>query len=97
MLADLTIDWVDNHFNIYDHEVRLYSEALGEPYLIDDVIAYFDGIGLYIRAFSLTDERSEIDASRMLSILKRSQSEMGGVRARFINIWGRFQHCRQIS
>jgi hypothetical protein len=94
MLADDDIEYIRANFSVYDHEWLHYSAFLGEPYLINDVLAYFDGMFLYICAFPLSDTHRELDIAE-IEVILASRPEFTDAQA--VDIWGRFEIPQSIT
>ena len=60
MLTPSQIEYADRSFGIYDHDWRYYSEFIGEPFLYNDCLHYFDGSILFCCAFPLSNPRKKI-------------------------------------
>lgn len=82
---------ISSHFNIYEHNWQFYQELLGEAVLLDDVLAYCDGSGLYLSAFPLSDARASLTAPQVLDALQAAFRRFPEAGIAFINIWGRFE------
>ncbi|MEJ0061753.1 MAG: hypothetical protein WDO70_00745 [Alphaproteobacteria bacterium] len=88
MLTAAQIDDIDHAFGVYDHDWRYYAEFLGEPFLLGDCLAYFDGALLYYCAFPLSDCRKPVGRDQVL----RSVEDFPFRRAtRGFDIWGRYE------
>ncbi len=87
MLAKKDIEYVHDHFGVYDHDWRWYANFLGEPYFIGDTIVYFDGMTIYACAFSLRNLKLETPIERICHLLSSNAVFQG---AKGIDIWGRF-------
>lgn len=86
MLASGDLAYISNQIHVFDHDWNFYSSFLGEPYLIGDLLAYFDGRVLYVCAFSLSDVWREVALEEIQAIVARPEF----VDVEAINVWGRF-------
>jgi hypothetical protein len=94
MLANDDIEYIRANFSVYDHEWLHYTVFLGEPYLINDVLAYFDGTFLYICAFPLSNPYRELSIAEVEGLLT-SRPEFADAQA--VDIWGRFELVESIA
>jgi hypothetical protein len=85
--------YISNHIGVYDHDWRFYANFLGEPYLIDDTLVYFDGMIVYICAFHLKDIWAEYQPRALEAIL----SSPAFSDARGVDAWGRITIEEEIS
>jgi hypothetical protein len=81
------ISAVHEQFGIYDHEWRAYAPLLGEPYLVDGYLLYFDGIVVYVCAYRLGDTTQVLSETAIKDTL-RGCPQFADARA--IVIWGQF-------
>ena len=87
MLTQSDIQRVTRGFSIYDHEWRAYAPTLGEPFLLGDCLAYYDGTVLYVCAYALGDTHRVISADEVQALI----SEPGQFgRTQAVVVWGRF-------
>lgn len=94
MLADRDRALIREHLAVFDHDWRYYAFTLGEPYLIRDRLVYFDGVFLYICAFSFRDIWEEATARDIHEIVV-SRPEFA--RAQAVCVWGRFEPLEQVT
>jgi hypothetical protein len=94
MLANEDVVFIEKNFGCYDHLWRYYAGFLGEPFLLDDLLVYFDGVGLFIAAFPFGDEE-EVARPKIESAFEKAVHVVGGNRISFVNIWGRFPKTEQ--
>jgi hypothetical protein len=88
MLADRDLTSLTSSIALFDHDWRFYTPLLGEPFLIEDTLVYFDGAVLYICAFSILNVWTELDTA-LIAGIAHSRPEFH--QARVINVWGRFR------
>lgn len=84
MLAQEDIEYIEKHFYVYDQNWRMYQNYLGEPFLIDDCLVYYDGRILYICAFSL----KEYICVNVLDIFNKFKSIVPNETIEVIDVWG---------
>lgn len=87
MLSPADLLEISENFSIYDHEWRAYSPTLGEPFLIDGCLVYFDGTLVSVCAYRLGDPAYELTETDVTSLLTQ-HPEIAA--ARGVCIWGRF-------
>lgn len=87
MLACSDVDRLSKQFYAYDHDWRFYWSFLGEPFLIGDLLVYFDGTILYIAAFPLDDPKRVVREREVADIASLSQFRA----CRCVDVWGRFE------
>lgn len=81
---------------IYDHAVDFYSCFLGEPFYIEDCLAYFDGQVLQICAYPFGDPWVELGSEPISAIVRRVSEQRSEPQAVFI--WGRLSSsCDEIA
>ncbi len=85
MLSQAEQAYVDSAFAIYDHNWRLYSAFLGEPFLIGDLLAYFDGQIFYLCAYSLENLSETLDGARIATAIKQFPMRES---VEAIDVWG---------
>lgn len=85
MLTPANLHEITKRFSIYDHEWRAYAGVLGEPFLVDGYLVYFDGTLVSICAYRLGDTRQELTQSALTAILS-THSDFGIARA--VCVWG---------
>lgn len=86
MLSTTSIERAWTGFGVFDHEPAFYSLARGEPYLINDFLAYFDGVYLCICAFRIGNPWEEASAADIEQVLT---SEPSFASAEAVCLWGR--------
>jgi hypothetical protein len=91
MLSSDQSAYVASRFNVYDHNWAFYEELLGESFLLENVLSYCDGAGLYLAAFSLSKAGQIFESNQVIEYLNRAFDCLRGGEPNFINIWGRFQ------
>ena len=72
MLSVCDQDRIAQEFSVYEHEWRFFSGFLGEPFLLNNCLVYWDGTTANVCAFPLGESQESIGASeidRMLSAL----------------------------
>lgn len=86
MLSKKEQDYIWANASLYDHDWRFWSEFMGEPYLINDCLVFYDSRVLYICGFPFQKITQELTTKHIRSILdaKRNFSKAEGIR-----IWGR--------
>jgi hypothetical protein len=85
MLAERDINRIRSEFQLFDHNWRFYSSFLGEPFLVGDLLTYFDGAILYVCGFPLGDCLRTISQAEIERVLR--EREFRGVS--MVDIWGR--------
>lgn len=85
MLDQLSQEFVNSNFKVYDHNWRFYKDFLGEPFLVEDVLTYFDGEILYICAFSLENIQLKTSVEKVLAKLN---TFIDTDKIKVIDIWG---------
>ncbi len=85
MLGKSQRELVYEKFGVYDHNWIFFSENLGEPFLLSDILAYFDGLVLYLCAFSLDDIYKEFTCDDLLRLVEEKDEFKSAV---IIDIWG---------
>lgn len=93
MLTVEDISRIGRHFAVYDHEWRAYAPVLGEPYLLNGCIGYFDGVILYVCAYPLGDSDGVVDADGVEAMV-RSHPQFAGARA--VMLWGRLESFSEL-
>lgn len=88
MLTDADYQRLGDGFILYDHAVDYYSTFLGEPFILDEYLCYFDGTLLQICAYSLRDPRVELTTVKLRSIVGDFEST-APVEPEAISVWGR--------
>lgn len=86
MLSPKEIQYIDQSYGIYDHDWRFYAEFLGEPFLCDDCLVYFDGSILSICAFPLHNCAASVQDIAILAMLEKFPAIQA---VRGLAIWGR--------
>ena len=86
MLSRADLESIELGFSIYDHEWRAYAPVLGEPFLVDGYLTYFDGALISICAYRLGDTTCELSSEALTALLSSATFERG----RAVCIWGRF-------
>ena len=79
--------YIADNFGVYDHNWLIYTDFLGEPFLIDNCIVYFDGTVLYICAFQLKAPHEPLDANIVIDKALSSKKFCG---CKAIDIWGNY-------
>lgn len=91
MLTAGDVKFVADRFNIYDHNWRFYRDLLGDVVLVEDVLAYCDGAGLYLAAFSLERPGAAYQGEEIAALIIAAARRFPGRQIRFVNVWGRFE------
>lgn len=92
MLGKTDIEFIYNNYKIYDHNWEFYASLLGEPFLINDCLIYFDGKILYVCAFSLINPKKPVNIKELLDKLstdKRFET------AEILDVWGNFTNNQE--
>lgn len=84
MLTVLEQERLSANMCVYEHEWRYLASYLGEPFLLDDILAFFDGSVLHINAFSLERMRP-ISAAEIAS---RLDAVHDCWKPHLIHLWG---------
>jgi len=90
MLSSEDQDIIKKNFNIYEHNWRYYEEFLGEALLLDDVVVYSDGRGIFFPAFSLSRPGYEFTYTEIADYIKRACDSFKNCRMEFVDLWGQF-------
>jgi hypothetical protein len=90
MLSSDQSTYVAAHFNVYEHNWPFYEELLGESLLLEDVIAYCDGAGLYLAAFALKEPGFIFEPEVIVDYIGQALNYFAGGKILFINVWGQF-------
>jgi hypothetical protein len=90
MLSPDQSDYVAAHFNVYEHNWPFYEELLGESLLLNDILSYCDGSGLYLASFALKEPGFIFDPKRIVEYADQAIEYFSGSKIAFINIWGQF-------
>lgn len=85
MLDQLSKEYVERNFKLYDQNWLFYKNFLGEPFLIDDILVYFDGDILYVCAFSLIDLSRKINLD---NLMPKIEQIIPIEKIKVIDIWG---------
>lgn len=89
MLDELSQKYIEKNFYVYDQNWMFYQNFLGEPFLLEDVILYFDGEILFICAFHLSDINKKINLDLIMNqigdIISLEEIKM-------VDIWGVIDH-----
>ncbi len=88
MLSNNEKSQVREGFELYEHDWTFAASYLGEPFITNNCLVYFDGTSINLAAFSLGDARRIVSTSEISSGLRRIAS---GQRISLIHIWGRFE------
>ena len=88
MLTEVDIARINAEFGVYDHDWRFFSEFLGEPFLLENYLAYFDGLILYLCAFRLGGCWRELRADELQSLVNDFEFAED---VQAINVWGVYQ------
>lgn len=91
MLSSTQENYIYRSAYLYDHDWQFWSEFLGEPFLIDDCFAFFDGEILSICTFSLSDPSYEAHLQDIERILKSAPQFAA---ATGLRLWGRLRFGR---
>lgn len=73
-------------FAVYDHDWQYFAEFLGEPFLINNHLIYFDGRIAYLCSFVLGDPHKECQFKDLESLARIDNFK----NALLLNFWGRF-------
>lgn len=88
MLSLEEIRHADAAFALYDQEWRYYSGFYGEPFLLNDCLAYFDGSVLSMSAFPLRQRDAPAGGPAILKSIERFFQYPG---LRCFRIWGNYE------
>lgn len=80
-------------FGLYEHDWTFAACYLGEPFLIDDCLAYFDGRTINVAAFPVGNVRGVISHGALSNIVERLSSENA---LELVHVWGRFEVVPEI-
>ena len=69
MLSKKEQDYIWANASLYDHDWRFWSEFMGEPYLINDCLVFYDSRVLYICGFPFQKITQELTTKHIRSIL----------------------------
>ncbi|WP_301082482.1 hypothetical protein [Thomasclavelia cocleata] len=83
MLGRKEIDYICKHFYIYDQNWKMYSQFLGEPFLINDCLVYYDGRVLYICGFPFTS-----NCCNVRSTMNEFRKLHSDCKIDIIDVWG---------
>lgn len=72
-------------FWIYEHEWEYYSRSLGEPFLIEDLLVYFDGEIIFVACFPLSGTQSVVQRDVLERVI-HGREEFATAKA--VNAWG---------
>jgi len=86
LLAESESRLVAEGFGVYEHDWRYFSSFLGEPFLVGNLLAYFDGSFLYICCFPLGDVETEVSADELMHVASQQEFQAAGA----VDVWGRF-------
>lgn len=73
---------------LYDHNWRFYAQFLGEPFLLGQLLCYFDSRILYVCCFPLDDPWREVSLPELEAVVFRPGTFAG---TEAIDLWGRIQ------
>ena len=91
MISQDQANFVAEHFNIFEHNWSFYEDVLGESCLLGDILAYCDGAGIYLPAFSLRSSGYEFTAGEIAHFVEQAFQHFSQVQpTRFIDVWGQF-------
>jgi hypothetical protein len=93
MLTEEEQDSIIRNMCVYEHEWRYLASYLGEPFLLEDILAFFDGRVLSICAFTLGDARqlSDNDFEERITIVDQS------ICPELVSAWGNVQLPEKIK
>jgi hypothetical protein len=94
MLTSANLQEISRRFSIYDHEWRVYASVLGEPFLIDGYLVYFDGVLVSICAYRLGNTDQELTESTLTAILSACPDFAA---ARAVCVWGPLHNFETLS
>ncbi len=83
MLEMKDINYICKHFYIYDQNWKMYSQFLGEPFLINDCLVYYDGQILYICGFPFTSNYCNVQ-----STMNGFQKLYPNCKIDIVDVWG---------
>lgn len=86
MLEQKDIDYIDNNLFVYDQNWRMYQLFLGEPFLLNDCLVYFDGSILFVCAFPFK-KNIHVDLNDIWDAFRRV---VPFAKVEIIDIWGTF-------
>jgi len=84
MLTEEEKDRIIRSMCVYEHEWRYLASYLGEPFLLEDILVFFDGRALNVCVFTLGDARqlSCDDLERRMATLDQ------GMAPELVHVWG---------
>jgi hypothetical protein len=87
VISSSEADYIKCNFWIYEHEWTFAAGYLGEPFLLEDCLVYFDGRAVNLVAFPIGAPGRAISAQRMSDVLVR----VSATRApELLHVWGSF-------
>jgi hypothetical protein len=93
VLDDNAQDRIIEQFWVYEHEWRFLAGYLGEPFLINDCLVFFDGRTVNIAAFPLDRTRRPLDGAALKRILEHLPDPTD---LALVHVWGSIEVPRAI-
>lgn len=84
MLEQKDIKYIEEHFYVYDQNWRMYQNYLGEPFLVENCLVYYDGRILYICAFPFEKDM----CVNLFNVYNKFMNIIPNGTIEIIDIWG---------
>ena len=93
MLDQSDADYVRRHFWVYEHNWSHYASFLGEPFLLEDALVYFDGKVLYISSFPVGSPLGGLGDQSLVKIISNPRF----IGASVVDVWGTYDRSGALA